>query len=526
MKKSSLLMLLVLPLLVGGCSRRAKEKENKPPFEVPVVDLSTLHVTLPEMPTWDKTSAVKNDGTYDIIDIYEVSDMHAMIDFDTRTDHEYFGFSGLANYFSEKRADNKGTIVVSSGDMWQGGSESNLTRGKVVAECMRYVGFEAMCLGNHEFDWGEEILQQNAGYYKDDMPLMCGNLIDKRTNAMPTYLVPSTIIERGGYKIGVIGTMGSIEYSIAKAAFENFMLSSSATFAKTEAARLKNEEHCDAVIWLSHENAKNLAIPENIDAMFGGHEHDDVDEEVTEGANVTSVGHSIPRLATKNYGQTIAHAQLKFNPSTKAVAEASKELILAKNSFSYMKDETNIKNLIDQYKEATKAVKSYELNKISGDFRKDKELANLSCLAMYEAYKDETTVCALQNGDGGVRTDFSTGMITYGDVYTAFPFDNEIVSFKVKGSKIEDFFDRTGVRSCNKYVSKTKLSDYDTSVEYTIITTDYVCTNILKMYENEFTRFPSTVIRDTVAEYIYSHSGLNASNFSEKKPNYNAPTAM
>lgn len=535
MKKSSLIVLLVLPLAIGmasctggrggrgetsgsSTSRNGTSHDPSRKFEVPVVEAEKLdEIVPPTMPTWDSTSEVKREDGLDIIDIYEVSDMHAMIEFNPTKG--YWGFSGLANFFNEKRSENKGTIVVSSGDMWQGGSESNLTRGKIVVESMRYVGFEAMALGNHEFDWREEIIQRNGAYYASEMSLLCGNLVDSRTNQIPTYLKGSTIIERGGYKIGVIGTIGDISYSISKDAFENFSITSSSNYAEAEATRLRNDENCDAVIWLSHEDTPGATVPTNIDAFFGGHSHNDVTD------TAVGIDHEIPKLATENYGVSIAHATLKIDPSTRKVAEATGELIKTNDHASMLVDEVNIRNLYNQYQSITDVVKRYELNNVYGAFKAEEELANLSCKAMYDTYhaQDDDIVASLQNGNGGVRTDISEGMCTYGDIYTAFPFDNEIVYFTLLGSKVRDFFESAD-KKLNIYVAYSKLGDFDKTKTYKVVTTDYVCTNVLKYSESKFTRYASTVIRDTVAEYIFNNSGLTASNFSEELPNYNAPT--
>ena len=519
MKKTSISMLFVLPLLLVGCSRSGGEKTPKAPFEVPVVDVEHLQINLPPMPSFDTTAACKKDGTYDVIDLYEMSDMHAMIDFNT--DKGYWGFSGIANYLKEKRQDNPGTILISSGDMWQGGSESNLTRGKVVAECMRYVGFESMCLGNHEFDWGEEVLEHNSTYFSQEMPLMCGNLVDKRTNARPTYLRGSRVIERGGYRIGVVGTIGSIEYSIAKAAFANFTITNSAEYATTESARLRSEENCDIVVWTSHEEASDsMVVPAGVDVIFGGHTHENINKSVLN----PTLGHMVPILETQNYGYSLARAELKIDPSTKKVVEATGYNVNAVDNKSYLVDETNVKDLVDQYKAATSVVKQYELNKVTGTFVAEEELANLSCKAMFDSYNDGTFFCALQNGNGGVRSDVEAGMVTYGDIYTAFPFDNEVVTFEVAGNKLRDFFEKSGVRGCNKYVDKTSFSEVDKSKTYKIVTTDFVCTNKLNMSESSFTPLAGSVIRDVVAKYIYETNGLKAANFSSNKPNYQAPT--
>ena len=141
---------------------------------------------------------------------------------------------------------------------------------------------------------------------------------------------------------------------------------------------------------------------------------------------------------------------------------------------------------------------------------------------MYEEYKDDSTICALQNGTGGVRIDLQPGVVTYGDIYTGFPFDNEVVYFTKKGSELSDYCDAY-FSGLNKYFSILKYSELDPNKEYKIITTDYVCTNQLNMSEDKFTRFAGSVIRDVVAKYIYNTDGLKAEDFKKSLPNYKNP---
>ncbi len=513
MKKTSLFAFLLVMLLLVACGGKKKERE---PFSVPLVDVEHLTINLPTMPELDTTSAVRNDGTYDIIDLYELSDMHAMIDYNVSKG--YFGFSGLANFIAAKRQENKGSILISSGDMWQGGAESNLTQGKIVAEAMRYVGFDCMTLGNHEFDWGKEVLSRNSNYFKDSMPLLAGNLQYKTDSTRPNFVQASKVILRGGYKIGVIGTIGAIEYSISKTVFDEFKLTSSYTFAQEEASRLKTEEGCNLVVWSSHENTELVNIPANVDIFFGGHEHKDYNLTKSNGSSIL-----VPAMATLNYGEDIAHVEVKMDPSTKGIVSAEGEIIKGSSSTSYFNDETNIKSIFDQYRLETDKVKKYELNNVSGTFVKNQELANLSTKAMFDEFKDENTVAAFQNGNGGVRNDIKEGKVTYGDIYTAFPFDNEIVKFEIKGSDIANFFEGSNVRNLNLYCPTKKLSEFDTSKTYTMIATDYVCTNVLELSEDKFTRFAGTVIRDCVAKYIYNNSNLNSENFKSSLSDYSRP---
>ena len=153
-KKSFLI--LASTLLVGtlsGCGKKETPKKVKDPLVIPTVDVEHLEVNLPDYPTYNQGSPKTVEG-YDILDLYEVSDFHGAVDFKESSSGEaYPGLARMATYFNQKRADNPGgTLLLSSGDMFQGSADSNSTRGFMVNYCMNYMGFDAMALGNHEFD--------------------------------------------------------------------------------------------------------------------------------------------------------------------------------------------------------------------------------------------------------------------------------------------------------------------------------------------------------------------------------------
>ena len=71
------------------------------------------------------------------------------------------GVDELSTYLRAATFSNENTILLSSGDMWQGSSESNLTKGLIMTEWMNSLGFVSMTLGNHEFDWGEDAIKDS-----------------------------------------------------------------------------------------------------------------------------------------------------------------------------------------------------------------------------------------------------------------------------------------------------------------------------------------------------------------------------
>lgn len=516
MKKQRLFLSLLSVALLAGCSSSGNKK-NYADFEIPTIDQSKFaNVTLPTMPTADTTSAVLRQDGKDIIDIYESSDFHGIIE---KQDGKYYGLSGIYSVVEASRAQNKGTILISGGDMWQGGIESNLSKGKIMVETMRYTGYECMTLGNHEFDWGEEYLIRNAGYYKDTMPFLCGNLKRKSTGAMPSEIVKgSTIIERGGYKIGVIGTIGKIEYSIIKSALADFEFTNPTEFATSEAQRLHDEEGCDIIVWSSHDgiDSSYMNAPAYVNAVFGGHTHI---------AGSKTIG-DVPFIQTAKYGESLAHVRFGIDPSTKALTVLTTEN-LTPGSYS---ENAAIKGVVDQYRVETDKVKAVEVGEMSGKFTAESELGNLCAKSMVdyvkanvEASMKDRVVAAFQNGKGGCRTDIEQKVVTYGKVYEALPFDNEIVYFEVEKNELANIFETNG--GLNKYHTFARYSELQDGVKYIVATTDYVATSTgyLDLKEDKLTHFNGSVIRDVVAKYIANNSTVKADDYKSTATEYSKP---
>ena len=112
----------------------------------------TVTISLPKYDDYSFTINVKNDGSYvetTNLELYSVNDFHGS--FNENRDNGEIGMSKLAAFLKDKV--NQEAVVLSAGDMWQGGVESNLTKGQIIIDSMNYVGFDSMTVGNHEFDW-------------------------------------------------------------------------------------------------------------------------------------------------------------------------------------------------------------------------------------------------------------------------------------------------------------------------------------------------------------------------------------
>ena len=517
-----LLTLGVASGALSGCKFLDWFKKNKntekDPLVIPAVEVESLNINLPALPTRN-TGAIRSDDDFEYIDMYELSDFHGAVNYEQRDKNDYIGLPRLASYLDGKRANNPGgTLVLSSGDMFQGSADSNLTRGYMVNYAMHYMGFDAMAIGNHEFDWNTDWLKKNAElkYNGHSIPFLGANIV--KDGAIPSYLQKSTVITRGDYKIGVIGVIGStLETSVLKTALDGCEFTRYDDILSSETARLRNEEHCQAVVLLAHESAEHIESTTGIDAIFGGHAHEDA----------THLYGSIPALATLNYGQSVAHMALKFNKSTKEFAgiETGYGIEVMENVAASLQENADIKNIMDQYAPEINKIKHIKLATADATLKLDGALKNICTSTMFEAavasakvnnpdINTDKIVAAFHNVNGGIRADIEKGDVTYGDVYKSFPFDNEVVLIKVTGSQCRANLKALKQLGCYRVFEK---SDYFAAGdEYYIATTDYLAfsdssgfsTLLGKTLDDSDLIRTGKVVRDEIANKVYQLDSL------------------
>ena len=115
------------------------------------------------------------------------------------------GSAALAAYVAQERAAQPDCplFVVSGGDIMQGTPISNLTDGRSTIEAMNGIGYDAVSIGNHEFDWGVDILVERVD--DADFAMLGANIYLKDTDRHPEWVEPWTIVERDGVRVGFIG---------------------------------------------------------------------------------------------------------------------------------------------------------------------------------------------------------------------------------------------------------------------------------------------------------------------------------
>ncbi|MBR2883041.1 MAG: metallophosphatase [Prevotella sp.] len=180
----------------------------------------------------------------------------------------------------EQRSQHPGLLLFDSGDFSQGSPYYTLFKGEVEMKLMNMMKYDAVGIGNHEFDFG---LDNIARLVKmSDFPWVCANL-DFAGTVLEGLIQPYTVIERGDVKIGVFGLTPQLEGLVAAENIGGVVYNDPIESAINVVGQLRETERCDVVVCLSHlgwdmapivDDSTLVAKTTGIDIVLGAHSHD------------------------------------------------------------------------------------------------------------------------------------------------------------------------------------------------------------------------------------------------------------
>ena len=186
-----------------------------------------------------------------------------------------------AAFIKQFRAEHPATLVLDCGDYSQGTPYYNFYHGELEAKMIHLMGYDAIAIGNHEFDFGMENLAhllQLTG-----CPTVCANYGVAGT-PLEGWVKPYVVIERAELRIGVFGLGPKPEGLIQADKCEGVIYRDPVTTAQEIVEILRGKEQCNVVVCLSHlgvEDDEALAErTQGIDAILGGHSHTNMDAPV------------------------------------------------------------------------------------------------------------------------------------------------------------------------------------------------------------------------------------------------------
>lgn len=190
------------------------------------------------------------------------------------------GFMRRMAMLREERARHPDLLLFDSGDFSQGSPYYTLFKGDVEVELMNRMRYDAVTIGNHEFDFG---LDNMARLFRmAEFPVVCANY-DFSGTVVEGTVKPYVILKRGKVRIGVFGLSPKLDGLVSKENFAGVRFLDPVETARKTADLLKNKKKCDVVICLSHlgwnqlppdkDDSTMIAGSRNIDLVLGGHSH-------------------------------------------------------------------------------------------------------------------------------------------------------------------------------------------------------------------------------------------------------------
>lgn len=246
------------------------------------------------------------------ITILYTNDTHSRIDPFPVNAREFAGLGGIAKRSSlvnKIRLEEEHILLLDAGDVFQGTPWFNVYGGKVDFEMMSQMGYDAMAIGNHEFDCGLEGFAEAAAYA--DFPFLCANYSTRKTPLHP-FVERQIMKEIEGFKIGIFGLGIQLEGVVDPKLSGDVRYRDPIINAKRIVENFRDFHHCDYIICLSHLGYKynsnqidDITLAQTvsgIDLIIGGHTHTFLNEPVaieSSGGSetlITQMGHSGIRL--------------------------------------------------------------------------------------------------------------------------------------------------------------------------------------------------------------------------------------
>lgn len=440
----------------------------------------------------------KKQNNKSIVILYE-NDVHCGID-------GYAKLAGLRDAIVS--SDTAYSAAVSCGDYLQGGVSGAISQGQYIVDIMRNVGYDAVTIGNHEFDYGtprmKNLLPQISA------PVVCANFFD--VGATQPFYAPYVIHQYGKKKVAFVGactpeTMSAESYSFYDEAGNLLYDMKPAEFYSIIQQAVDNARADGAhyVVLLSHvgeaasemniDSHKLVEATRGIDVVLDGHSHAVVPNVQVLNLDGKPVGITQTGTQFANIGKLLISRKGEFSTSLLPVAD-----------ISYTNDKVvattdSIKTLMEQVTKRQIAESDYALEITDGkgvrQVRKaETNLGDLVADAFRHNMDAEIGLC---NG-GGIRNTIAAGVITYGDAINVLPFDNHMCKLEATGSEIVAMLEKcvsmvpeedgnfpqvSGIRFIIHTVSHTvsdvqvldastgEYQPIDLSRKYTVSTTDY-----------------------------------------------------
>ncbi len=343
-------------------------------------------------------------------------------------------------------------LLLSAGDVNTGIPESDLFDAEPDFVLMNMIGYDAMTVGNHEFDNSLEVLMKQRRLA--NFPFLAANIVKRNSGKL--LLDPYIIKEIDGLKVGILGLVTEeVPRMVFPDQIKDLEFLSIIETAKKYLPELK--EKTDLVIALTHigfygtesEHTGDVQLAEavpGIDVIVGGHTHTALEKPVVIGDTLI--------VQADGYSEKVGRLNLTVDSETDNVTEYSYELMPVngkkrvkyngKAYFQYLGtafvEDVEIQEAMKPYLEASnellnRPVGTAMVELVGGKSISRSQETNLGNLITDAMRATTGADIALQNG-GGIRAGIAPGTITYRDILTVQPFGNTLTEIQMTGAQL------------------------------------------------------------------------------------------
>ncbi|KAI0117958.1 Metallo-dependent phosphatase-like protein [Nemania sp. FL0031] len=494
---------------------------------------------------------IDDQGNYNI-SFYHINDVHAHLDQFSSSGTDctrpergcYGGYARVKTVLDDTRPDHPDSLVLNVGDEFQGTLFYTFYGGEKIAETLNQIGFDAMTLGNHEWDGGDDKL---GDFLKNlTFPIVSANVISDNEKLNST-IKPYHIFEQ--YGLAIIGvtteTVPSISSPGKGTKFTDVV--SAVQGSIDEIKRTTNVTRIAAITHIGYEEDKRLARETSgLQLIMGGHSHTLLgDMEDAEGPYPTletnKDGDEVFIVTAYRWGEYLGYIDVTYDADGKILAYHGAPIHLTNTT----KQDEDLQAQVDAWRGPFEEFAAEEVGESSIVLdqstcqEKECTLGDLisDAILQYRLDGGSAASFALVNA-GGIRATIDAGPITRGEVLTAFPFSNAVVEVDFTGAELVSIFEGivSGVNQVNGaevtsfvQVSKGVKIEYnpanavgsrlvrltigaeevDPDATYTVVTIDFIAGG----GDNFFGPLDGLVVLDTLDEvlvtYLQAHNPVD-----------------
>jgi len=367
------------------------------------------------------------------------------------------GYAALANLIAKEKHP---TLLLDSGDFFQGTPEGTMTKGKASVALMNQLKYDAVAVGNHEYDLGESVVRDLAA--QATFPFLAANIQRKKDKKPVAYAQPTLTRTVGGIRVGIVGlATHETRLTTMPRLVEHLNFTNEVAAAHKHAAQLRRDgaqvvialTHCGAAAsyarkWVHPDDFKpterdlasigdiHIARGADVDLVLGGHTHTGLKKLWFDPVSGVPIGQSFENLIAAN------RIEIQVDPKTGTVQRMEGNLI--RLWIDQLGEAQPVLETVDRYRKQVADIVDRRLGVASaaiphGHDAYDTAMGNWMTDIMRASLDADV---AIQN-TFGIRDDLDAGDVSLRDLFRIMPFDNTLVRVELSGADLTDWIRQT-----------------------------------------------------------------------------------